>query len=101
MTNLERIQAHKQDVNKNGKLSIPITQEILDDMIKRGSGTYTSGRERKVGDWLLFGFLNNPKNPDITISLITLHEEEYGTVYEDDPFMSDRRSTIMLELIKK
>ena len=101
MTNLERIQAQKQEVNKEGKPITPITQEILNDMIKRNNENFTSGRPKQVGDWLLFGFLHELKGTETNLSLITLHEEEYGTIYEDAPNMREINSIIMLELVKK
>jgi len=101
MTNLERIQVQKQEVNKEGKPNTPITQEILNDMIKRNNGNFTSGRPKQVGDWLLFGFLHEPNGEETEVSLITLHEEEYGTIYEDAPNMVNIKTSLMLELVKK
>lgn len=101
MTNLERIEAQKNDFDKEGNPIKALTQEAINEMTSRGSNKFTSGREKQVGDWQLFGFLHDYKNgKDITLSLITLHEEEYGTIYTDAPLMNEMRSTIMLELVK-
>lgn len=102
MTNLERIESLKKEVDDKGNIfTVPLTQEMLDEMNSRGSGKYTSGREKQVGDYQLFGFLHETKNGvEKTIMVITLHEEEYGTIYKDAPLMNELRSTIMLELVK-
>ena len=47
-----------------------VTQESLDKVTLR---TYTSGREIKPGEIILFAFTKNTKN---TAELICLHEEE-------------------------
>jgi hypothetical protein len=104
MNNQERIHAQKNDFDKEGNPIKALTQEAINEMTSRGSNTFSSGREKQVGDWLLFGFLHNINegndHTNNTIQLITLHEEEYGTIYTDAPLMNEMRSTIMLELVK-
>jgi hypothetical protein len=87
MTNLERITAQKNEVDKNNQPLTPLTQEKINE-----SPTFSSGREKKPGDWLIFGFLNEG---DDTVALITLHEDEYGTLYEDHPRVNFNRDIIL------
>lgn len=98
MTNLERIEAQKNDFDKLGNPLTPITQELLDNGFSRN---FASGREKKIGDWNIFGFLTSDEDENMC-SLITLHEDEYGTLYEDHPRVNDPDgSKMILELKKK
>lgn len=48
--------------------------------------TYFSGREKQIGDTILFGMLmeEDSNDEDLHIRLITFHKEEIGVLYEED-----------------
>lgn len=76
---------------KQLELTRPITENDF-DLIER---KYTSGRERKVGDILLFAFtmLENKSEDGMSIKmeLISLHPDEFGTLYVvDDKYTPGR-----------
>jgi hypothetical protein len=48
-----------------------VTQEALDQLIT--NKTYSSGREIKIGETVLFAFMKEEPN---TVSMISLHEDE-------------------------
>lgn len=48
---------------------------------------YFSGRGKQIGDTILFGMLKEEdESGQRHVSLITFHEEEIGTLYEEDSF---------------
>lgn len=66
----------------------PLTQEMIDSSKQK---EYASGREKMVGDIVLWGILCNEflrgavdKGIEITLELTTYHIDEIGTVYEFD-----------------
>jgi hypothetical protein len=76
-----------------------ITHEELSKMKEK---FYTSGREIKVGDKLIFGLIkdDDPENI-ISVKTIALHPDEFGTVYEQDETMTKSQFGIDLPILKK
>ena len=54
----------------------PLTEERLKKFYKE---PFTSGRLIQVGDKVLYGFVDNGKEH---LDFISLHEEEFNTLYE-------------------
>lgn len=86
MTNRDKIEEQKSIVPGG------VTKKLLDSV---QSKTYHSGAEIKVGDHVLFGFLETDDN---LITLIKFHEEEYGTVYVDSSRRNDNETIPNLKL---
>lgn len=45
---------------------------------------YFSGRNKQIGDTVLFGLLSEGEEGELNHKLITFHEEEIGDLYEED-----------------
>jgi hypothetical protein len=61
-----------------------VSYEILTALQNKN---YFSGRAKQIGDTILFGMLKQEdENGQLNLSLITFHEEEIGTLYEEDSF---------------
>ena len=56
----------------------------INELIRK---TYSSGREIKIGDNVLFGFLKNVKYENIIYTLCTLHQDELDTIYNAIGYM--------------
>lgn len=65
--------------------------------------TYFSGRNKQVGDTILFGMLKGEEDgEEMELKLITFNEEEIGELYEEDKMFYDRgNKTSMLPIIKR
>ena len=66
--------------------------------------TYFSGRNKQVGDTILFGMLKGDEEygEEMELTLITFHEEEIGELYQEDRAFYDRgNKTSMLPIIKR
>jgi hypothetical protein len=66
-------------------------------------GSYSSGRKMQVGDKYLVGFMLvewRPNNEE-TIRYISFHEEEIGTLYEEDSSFYVGSKAHNLPMIKK
>jgi hypothetical protein len=82
----------KKQINMNEKLQKqideddPVTQEHYDAL---NSKTYSSGRPINIGDKLLWAIqveqeeITESGIPDMKVRLISLHQDEYDTIYED------------------
>jgi hypothetical protein len=63
---------------------------------------YFSGRSKQIGDTVLFGMLReDSKEGELTLSLITFHEDEIGELYEEDKIFYNRNKTNKLPSIKR
>ena len=59
-----------------------LSYEILSQL---KHNNYYSGMAKKIGDTVLFGMLKEEsENGDLSLNLITFHEEELGELYEED-----------------
>lgn len=80
MTNLEKIESQKGKAKQ-------LTEEVIGQLQRK---KFTSGRDILPGDYIIFGFIYKDDEQlveagkgMIKITMITLHEEEYGTIYQD------------------
>ena len=93
MTFKEEIDLQLRD---NKMLSYEILSQLKDK-------TYFSGRSKQIGDSVLFGMLYE-KNEEEDMSnyrLITFHEEEIDSLYEEDGSVYNRRKANKLPHIKR
>ena len=89
----------KEEVDVQVKNCEELTQEMLNGL----SGSYSSGRKMQVGDKYLVGFMLvewRPNNEE-TIRYISFHEEEIGTLYEEDSSFYVGSKAHNLPMIKK
>jgi hypothetical protein len=92
MTFKEEIDLQLMD---NKMLSFEIMTQLKDK-------TYFSGREKQVGDTVLFGMLRETLEEDkSTVRLITFHEKELGVLYEQDTTFYKPNKANKLPNIKK
>ena len=93
MTFKEEIDLQLRD---NKMLSYEILSQLKDK-------TYFSGRSKQIGDSVLFGMLDEGVNEEgeISIRLITFHEEEINVLYEEDSSKYNRNKSNKLPHIKK
>ena len=76
-----------------------VSLELLTELQNKN---YFSGRMKEVGDTILFGMLRDEtENGEFKISLITFHEEEFGTLYEEDTMFYNGGKSGKLPNIKK
>ena len=75
MTFKEEIELQLRD---NKTLSYEFLNQLKDK-------NYFSGRGKQIGDTILFGMMKEVDDDgQMTLSLITFHEEEIGVLYEQD-----------------
>jgi hypothetical protein len=86
MTNKDRIDNQKKNISGG------VTEELLD---KVQSKEYYSGDSIKVGDIVLFGFL---QTGDAEVTLIKFKEEEHGIIYEDLDYFNENEAIPFLKL---
>ena len=92
MTFIEEIELQLRD-NKI------VSLELLTELQNKN---YFSGRIKKVGDTILFGmFRYEAEDGELKISLITFHEDELGTIYEEDAMFYNGAKSGKLPNIKK
>ncbi len=93
MTFKEEIELQLRD---NKTLSYEFLSQLKDK-------SYFSGRNKQVGDTVLFGMLKEEdEGEEVHLRLITFHEEEIGVLYEQDENFYDRgNKTSMLPSIKR
>ena len=75
-----------------------LTYEILSQLKDKG---YFSGRSKQIGDTVLFGMLKDQDEDGDVLRLITFHEEEIGTLYEEDSTFYNRNKVNKLPNIKR
>lgn len=93
MTFKEEIELQIRD---NKTLSFEFFSQLKDK-------NYFSGRNKQVGDTVLFGMLREETDDenDLPIKLITFHEDEIGELYEEDTMFYNRNKTNKLPSIKR
>ena len=70
----------KEEIELQSRYNITLSFEILSQI--KG---YHSGRAKQIGDTVLFGMLKEEsEDGELGLKLITFHEEEIGTLYEED-----------------
>jgi hypothetical protein len=92
MTFKEEIELQLRD---NKTLSYEILSQLKDK-------NYFSGRSKQIGDTVLFGMLKDEDEDGTSvIRIVTFHEEEIGTLYEEDKIFYNRNKTNKLPNIKR
>ena len=91
MTFKEEIELQLRD---NRILSYDLLIELKDK-------NYFSGKNKQIGDTVLFGLLSEGEEGELKHRLITIHEEEIGSLYEEDIFFYKDSKTNKLPNIKK
>lgn len=93
MTFKEEIELQLRD---NKVLSYEILSQLKDK-------NYFSGRSKEVGDTVLFGMLDEGylSEQEVSIKLITFHEEEIGVLYEENPTHYTKVKSNKLPILKK
>jgi hypothetical protein len=81
-------------VRDNKMLSYEILSQLKDK-------SYFSGRSKQIGDSVLFGMLKDQDEDEEVVRLVTFHEEEIGTLYEEDNTFYNRNKTNKLPHIKR
>jgi hypothetical protein len=89
----------KEEIDLQLRDNKMISYEILSQL--KGK-RYFSGRPKQIGDTVLFGMLKEEdENGELLIRLVTFHEEEIGTLYEEDSFFYNRTKPNKLPNIKR
>ncbi len=89
----------KEEIELQLKDNKVLSYEILSQLKDKN---YFSGRNKEVGDTVLFGMLKEGEsNGELSLRLITFHEEELGVVYEEDSFFYDGQKSSKLPAIKR
>jgi hypothetical protein len=92
MTFKEEIDLQLRD---NKMLSYEILSQLKDK-------TYFSGRSKQIGDSVLFGMIQEEdEEGEVVMKLITFHEEEVNSLYEEDSRFYNQKKTNKLPHIKK
>jgi hypothetical protein len=82
-------------VRDNKMLSYEILSQLKDK-------SYFSGRSKQIGDSVLFGMLKGENGDgELNLRIITFHEEEIGTLYEEDNTFYNRNKTNKIPHIKR
>ena len=92
MTFREEIELQLKD---NKTLSYEFLSQLKDK-------SYFSGRGKEIGDTVLFGMMKEEgEDGQITFKLITFHEEEIGSLYEEDSSFYKTKKQNKLPIIKR
>ena len=93
MTFKEEIELQLRD---NKVLSYEILSQLKDK-------NYFSGRSKEIGDTVLFGMLDEAyvNEQEVSIRLITFHEEELGVLYEQNPTHYTKTKSNKLPILKR
>ena len=88
----------KEEIDLQLKDNKVLSYEILSQLKDKG---YFSGRSKQIGDTVLFGMLKDEDEDGTSvIRIVTFHEEEIGTLYEEDKIFYNRNKTNKLPNIK-
>ena len=89
----------KEEIDLQLRDNKMLSYEILSQLKDKG---YFSGRSKQIGDTVLFGLLKDEDEDGTSvIRIVTFHEEEIGTLYEEDNTFYNRNKTNKLPNIKK
>jgi hypothetical protein len=76
-----------------------VSYEILTALQNKN---YFSGRAKQIGDTILFGMLKDEDEDGVSvIRIVTFHEEEIGTLYEEDSTFYNKNKVNKLPNIKR
>lgn len=90
----------KEEIELQLRENKTLSYEFLSNLKDKN---YFSGRNKQVGDTVLFGMLKGEEDgEEMELKLITFNEEEIGELYEEDRMFYDRgNKTSMLPIIKR
>jgi len=88
----------KEEIDLQLKDNKILSYEILSQLKDKG---YFSGRSKQIGDTVLFGMLKDEDEGELNHRLVTFHEEEVGSLYEEDPIFYKGPKANKLPNIKK
>jgi len=93
------IMTFKEEIELQSRDNKTLSYEILSQLKDKG---YFSGRAKQIGDTVLFGMLKEEsEDGELGLKLITFHEEEIGTLYEEDSMFYGPNKINKLPNIKK
>jgi hypothetical protein len=89
----------KEEIDLQLRDNKTLSYEILSQLKDKG---YFSGRSKQIGDTVLFGMLKDEDEDGVSvIRIVTFHEEEIGTLYEEDGTFYNRNKVNKLPNIKR
>ena len=89
----------KEEIDLQLKDNKILSYEILSQLKDKG---YFSGRSKQIGDTVLFGMLKDQDEDGTSfLRIVTFHEEEIGTLYEEDSIFYNRNRVNKLPNIKR
>jgi hypothetical protein len=89
----------KEEIDLQLRDNKTLSYEILSQLKDKG---YFSGRSKQIGDTVLFGMIREEEEDgQIVMKLITFHEEEVGSLYEEDDRFYNRNKTNKLPNLKR
>jgi hypothetical protein len=89
----------KEEIDLQLRDNKMLSYEILSQLKDKG---YFSGRSKQIGDTVLFGMLKEESEEgELNLRLVTFHEEELETLYEEDNTFYNRNKTNKLPMIKR
>ena len=90
----------KEEIELQLRENKTLSYEFLSNLKDKN---YFSGRNKQVGDTVLFGMLKGEEDgEEMELKLITFNEEEIGELYEEDKMFYERgNKTSMLPIIKR
>jgi hypothetical protein len=89
----------KEQIDLQLKDNKILSYEILSQLNDKG---YFSGRSKQIGDTVLFGMLKDQDEDGTSVlRIVTFHEEEIGTLYEEDSTFYNRNKENKFPHIKR
>lgn len=89
----------KEEIDLQSRDNKMLSYEILSQLKDK---TYFSGRSKEIGDSVLFGMIQEEdEDGEVVMKLITFHEEEVNSLYEEDSRFYNQKKTNKLPHIKK
>jgi hypothetical protein len=88
----------KEEIDLQLKDNKMLSYEILSQLTEKN---YFSGKSKQIGDTVLFGMVNQEGEDGQFMKIITFHEDEIGTLYEEDSEYYNRKKTYKLPNIKR
>ena len=89
----------KEEIDLQLRDNKTLSYEILSQLKDKG---YFSGRSKQIGDTVLFGMIREEEEDGTSvIRIVTFHEEEIGTLYEEDSTFYNKNKVNKLPNIKR
>jgi hypothetical protein len=90
----------KEEIDLQLRDNKMLSYEILSQLKEK---EYFSGKSKQIGETVLFGILEEGVNEEgnMSIRLITFHEEEINVLYEEDSSKYNRNKPNKLPMIKR